>query len=130
MMKKVGPFKILKKCGNNAYKIDLPPDIGLSPIFNISDIYAFKPPIADDIAGIGVSQGVDVQEDLTQLPKHTPPQIECILDKKVTKQTRRGTYYSYLVKWKDTPQEDATWLTKAEILKARYTLNSIPTQGT
>ena len=32
----------------------------LSPIFNISDIYAFKPPIADDIAGTGVSQGVDV----------------------------------------------------------------------
>ena len=55
MMKKVGPFQILKKCGNNAYKIDLPPDIGLSPIFNISNIYAFKPPIADDIVGTSVS---------------------------------------------------------------------------
>ena len=99
----------------------------LSPIFNIFDIYAFKPHIVDDIAGIGVSQGVDVQVDLTQLPKHTPPQIECILDKKVTKKTRRGTYYSYLVKWKDTPQEDATWLTEVEILKDGYTHNSIPT---
>ena len=100
----------------------------LSHIFNIFDIYAFKPPIADDIVGTGVSQGVHVQADLTELPKHTPPQIECILDKKVTKQTRRGTYYSYLVKWKDTPQEDATWLIEEEILKARYTRNSIPTQ--
>ena len=99
----------------------------LSPIFHISDIYAFKPPIADDIVGTGVSQGVDVQEDLTQLPKHTPPQIEFILDKKVTKKTRRGNYYSYLVKWKDTTQEDATWLTEAEILKAGHTRNSIPT---
>ena len=57
----------------------------LSPIFNIFDIYAFKPPIAGDIASTSVSQGVDVQVDLTQLPKHTPPQIECIFDKKVTK---------------------------------------------
>ena len=60
MMKKVGPFRILKKCGKNVYKIDLPPDIGLSPIFNIFYIYAFKPPIVDDIAGTCVSQGADV----------------------------------------------------------------------
>ena len=32
----------------------------LSPIFNIFDIYAFKPPIADVIVGTRVSQGVDV----------------------------------------------------------------------
>ena len=32
----------------------------LSPILNIYDIYAFKPPIADDIVGTCVSQGVDV----------------------------------------------------------------------
>lgn len=35
MMKKIGPFKILKKCGNNTYQIDLPFDIGLSPIFKV-----------------------------------------------------------------------------------------------
>ena len=31
----------------------------LCPIFNISNIYAFKPPIVDDIAAIGVSRVVD-----------------------------------------------------------------------
>ena len=42
MMKKRGPFKIMKKCGNNSCHIDLPIDLGISPIFNVVDIYAFK----------------------------------------------------------------------------------------
>ena len=41
-MKKIGPFKIVKKCGNNAYQIDLPSYINLSPISNVSDLYVFK----------------------------------------------------------------------------------------
>ena len=42
-MKNIGPFHILKQCGLNAYKIALPFDICLSPIFNVSNIYAYEP---------------------------------------------------------------------------------------
>ena len=126
MMKKVGPFKILKKCGKNSYKIHLPLDIGLSPIFNIYDIYAYKPLTNDFDARTGHSNHVDV----SHLPKITKPQIECILDMRVSKQNRSGTYYSYLVKWKDTPTEDATWMSQEDIKKVGYKLDAIPTQGT
>ena len=34
-MKKIGPCKILKKFGENAYELELPEGIGISPIFNI-----------------------------------------------------------------------------------------------
>jgi hypothetical protein len=33
-----GPFKILEKINDNAYKPELPPEFGLSPTFNISDL--------------------------------------------------------------------------------------------
>jgi hypothetical protein len=33
-----GPFKILAKINDNAYKLQLPPEFGVSPSFNISDL--------------------------------------------------------------------------------------------
>jgi hypothetical protein len=41
-MKKIGPCKVLKKFGANAYEIELPDGIGISLIFNISNLYPYK----------------------------------------------------------------------------------------
>ena len=41
-MKKIEPCRVLKKFGANAYEIELPDGIGISPIFNISDLYPYK----------------------------------------------------------------------------------------
>ena len=37
MMKKIGPCEILEKYGENAYKVALPLDVAISPIFNVSE---------------------------------------------------------------------------------------------
>ena len=41
-MKKFGPCKILKKFDNgNAYEVELPDDMDISPIFNCSNLYKY-----------------------------------------------------------------------------------------
>jgi hypothetical protein len=41
-MKKIEPCRVLKKFGANAYEIELPDGIGISPIFNVSYLYPYK----------------------------------------------------------------------------------------
>ena len=41
-LKKIGPCKILRKFSGNAYEIELPSDLQIYPIFNVSDLYPFK----------------------------------------------------------------------------------------
>jgi hypothetical protein len=43
--------------------------------------------------------------------------MEKIIEQRDEKKTRRKTYPEYLVKWKDQPMEDASWVTEPDILK-------------
>ena len=40
-MKKIGPCNILHKFSANAYELELPLGIGISPIFNVVDLYSY-----------------------------------------------------------------------------------------
>ena len=39
--KKIRPCKILKNINDNAYEVELPSGLDISPVFNISDLYTF-----------------------------------------------------------------------------------------
>jgi hypothetical protein len=43
------------------------------------------------------------------------PQMEKIIDQRVSKRTRRKMYLEYLVKWKGHPIEDACWESEVDI---------------
>jgi hypothetical protein len=110
-MKKIRPCKVLKKFGANAYEIELPDGIRISPIFNVSDLYPYK----DE--GEGTSDEQPKVQWTKQIPFAKKPQMESILDKRVSKRTRRKEYFEYLVKWKGHLVEDASWENEAEIQK-------------
>jgi hypothetical protein len=119
-MKKIGPCKVLKKFGENAYELELPEGIGISPIFNISDLYPYKA----EGAGAGSVEEPVVQWQ-KQLPVAQKPEMECILDKRAGKKTRRKQYFEYLVKWKHHPVEDASWEDEAVIQKHGQTVRGL-----
>ncbi len=50
-----------------------------------------------------------------QMPYVQTTKIESILDTQVAKQTRRKEYLQYLVKWKNRPIEDSSWLDARQI---------------
>ena len=41
-LKKNGACKVLRKFSANAYEIELPSNLQIPPIFNVSDLYLFK----------------------------------------------------------------------------------------
>ena len=68
--------------------------MGISPIFNVSDLYPYR---KDDTEG-PEDQGKIQWEK--QMPVAEKPQMEKIVDQWIGKKTRRKTYFQYLVKWK------------------------------
>ena len=110
--KKIGPCKILRKFFSNAYEIELPPYVGISPIFNVADLYKYEDDGAEERSA---DKGrIEWKE---QLPPAQPLQPEKILDKRVFRKTRGQEYFQYLIKWKDKPEEDATWMTEGMLQK-------------
>ena len=102
-MKKFGPCKILKKFDSgNAYKVELPDDMDISPIFSIADLCKYH----------------ESDDEVVVLKDYLKKQIEevkQILDHRVGKSTRGKDYYEYLVKWKNRPIEDASWISQFKL---------------
>ena len=77
-MKKIRPCRIVKKFGENAYELELPEGIGISPIFNISDLYPYRDSGTEEPT-------IQWQKQMSAAQN---PQMEYILDQRVGKKTR------------------------------------------
>jgi hypothetical protein len=51
------------------------------------------------------------------MPIAEKPQMEKIVDQRISKKTKRKTYSEYLVKWKRHPIEDDSWESEVDIQK-------------
>jgi hypothetical protein len=118
-MKKIGPCKILRKFAENDYEIELSDNVGISPIFNIADLYPYS---RNDAGELDDQEKIQWEEHMPTVEK---PQMEKILEQRIGRKTKRKIHLEYLVKWNDRPVEDSSWVTEPDILKHGKTVQEL-----
>ena len=98
----------MKKLGANAYLLDLPNNVATSPVFNVADLFKFhgETPYLTEIATLPFADDPRRDEDF----------IEDVVDFKITK-THGGEHRRYLVRWRDRPLTDCSWIEESELRK-------------
>ena len=104
----VGPYKILKKIGKLAYKLELPPNLaGVHPVFHVSQLRKCLRVLEEQVQ----TEALDIQDTLEYL--EYPVQI---LDRAV-KETRRTTIPMCKVLWSNHTEREATWEKEEDLRK-------------
>ena len=98
------------KFSANAYEIELPSNLEISPTFNVSDIYPFKD------SGVQVEEMIHLQIGKDSYLRKNNHRLKLSLTKGFQRRPETE-YFQYLVKWKDQPSKDAVWMTKIDISK-------------
>jgi len=98
-----GPLKVTERIGKQAYRLDLPKDSGIHPVFHVS--------LLEDAPNTSL-----VQRDQDPPHRITPQvgddvyEVDGILEKR-----KVGDSWMYLVKWTGYPDSDNQWLPSEEI---------------
>jgi len=106
----IGPFKILKRVNDQAYQLDLPPE--LEGIHNTFHVCYLRKCLADEVNVIPLDDvSIDPKKKMVDEPV-------AILDRK-KKKLRKKQIELVLVKWKHNRGESLTWETES-VMKDRY----------
>ena len=93
-----GPYRVIRRIGEVAYELDFPTGSRIHNIFHVSCLKK------------ALGQQVTATEELppTDDEEHLVLQLEAIIDTR-ERQLRSRTVREYLVRWRNLPDEDATW---------------------
>jgi hypothetical protein len=114
--KYIGPFKVKRVVGANAYELDLPPGLKIHPVLNITKLKAYR-------------EGVEVNPH--RPAPHSRPAPESVEDdgaevyevEEILARRGRGARTQFLVKWKGYPTWEATWQSRASLAQAAELLD-------
>jgi RNase H-like domain found in reverse transcriptase/Reverse transcriptase (RNA-dependent DNA polymerase)/Integrase zinc binding domain/Retroviral aspartyl protease/Chromo (CHRromatin Organisation MOdifier) domain len=114
--KYIGPFKIKRVVSNNAYELDLPAQLQIHPVLNVSRLKAYH----DGRVAFPLRTRVDTRPPpATTSPDGDEYEVESILAKR-----GKGVRTEYLVRWKDWPIWEATWERRQSLDGAREILDA------
>ena len=104
-----GPYRILRRIGEVAYELELPENSKIHNIFHVSRLKR--------VLGKHINPCVDL------LPLDNEGKLilepETILEQR-DRRLRNRTIPEYLVKWKNLPKEDATWVGEEVLSHTAY----------
>lgn len=94
-----GPYKVLERIGQVSYKLDIPSNLPIHPVFHISRLRPYTDPLTFDSS--------------RDVPSRPPPELigdvpEYEAERVLDKRTRRRRV-EYLIKWVGYPETEATW---------------------
>ena len=104
----VGPFQVLETIGQQAYKLALPDDWKMHPVFHVSLLRDWN--------------AADVQEDHAVSQEDAPEveepfwEVEKILRWRKVKRNKK-VIKEYLVLWKGSPVEESTWVKPEQFIR-------------
>ena len=100
--KYIGPFTVVRVVGPNAYELDLPANMSLHPVFNISRLKAYKDGT--------MSHPSRDQSNTRPLPViDADDGAELFVPEEILECRGRGARKRWLVKWVGYPHEENTW---------------------
>ena len=97
-----GPFRVVKRVGKVAYKLDMPPKLRVHPVFHVSMLKPFH----EDEGDPGRTESK--RAPLGARASYEKEVHRIIADRKV----RRKNYQrrqEYMVRWKGLPDSEASW---------------------
>jgi chromodomain-containing protein len=95
-----GPFKNLATIGKVAYQLQLPHEAKIHYVFHVSQLKAFYGELP---------QALHSPDKLQGWRFRSIPLPEAIINKRMVK-ANNAAQTQYLVKWRNSPLEDASWM--------------------
>ena len=93
-LKQRGPFRTIEKLSPVSYKLQLPTELNIYPVFHISLLQRFIPR----------------DGQVVELPnEHSKYDNEYLVDKILDSRINNDNDIQYLIRWKDFPPEEDTW---------------------
>ncbi|WVZ49037.1 LOW QUALITY PROTEIN: hypothetical protein U9M48_000419 [Paspalum notatum var. saurae] len=103
-----GPFKVLERVGSVAYKLELPSDAQVHPVFHVSQLKPYTPNYSPVFSELPVLTDLEARD----------AQPVAILDRRLVKKGN-AAITQIRVAWSGLPQSSATW-EDYHVLKTRF----------
>ena len=111
----MGPYSIIRKMGSNAYLLDLPNDMDISPVFNVEDLVPYRGTFEPSTLSSSVSTG-EASKGAPTMPslQYSKETVDIILDDEFVI-SRDGGFRRFLVKWHGRLDYDAIWIQEDDL---------------